>query len=148
MSPTLSEDYLTLELRPSRRLLALFVALYGLAALATSIISAAWYSRVTILCVLLVSAVHVLRRQAFLNDTRAIVHIRCAEGQWWVRGRGAAEEQAATLKAASFWIFGVIVLVFDLQDGGHRSVLLAGDQADIESSRRLRVYIRNRLTSY
>jgi hypothetical protein len=145
MSSTLSADYLRLDVRPSRRLLILFITLYGIAAASVLILDIAWYWRAGLLCALLLSATQVLRRYIFLNDPRAIVHIRCVEGQWWLGLRGGEEDRDATLMAASIWMFGIIVLQFTAQSSQRLSVLLAQDQADAESLRRLRVYILNRL---
>jgi hypothetical protein len=145
MSSTLSADYLRLDVRPSRRLLILFIALYAIAAASVLILDVAWYWRAGLLCALLFSATQVLRRYIFLNDPCAIVHMHCTEGQWWLGLRGSQQDRDATLTAASIWMFGIIVLQFTVQSGQRLSVLLAQDQADADSLRRLRVYILNRL---
>ncbi len=128
----------------SFRLLLLYAALFGGAALAVGITVIPVFFKIIIFAALLAGANTVLRRHILLSHPDSVVALHCAEEQWTLHTL-AGNSMPARLLSASLWLFDIIPLVFESGDGKHYDILLTPDRVRAGSLRELRAWIHHRL---
>ncbi|MBC6941577.1 MAG: hypothetical protein DWB45_02460 [Xanthomonadales bacterium] len=131
-APTIAFDY-----RPSRRLLALLALVAGLAALAPWLSALAWPACVTT-SLLVVAGAAVAARDLRQPRFTRIAHR--ADG--WVLADAQGREHAARLR---HWreLGGVLMLEWQSGAGARLRVVLAPDNLDADTRRRLIVLLRS-----
>ncbi|HXH04399.1 MAG TPA: protein YgfX [Candidatus Competibacteraceae bacterium] len=143
MSSNASAPAFSLELRPSRILLAVLAALHLLALFGLALAAAPLAMRLVLVPLVLVSAVW----QGWCYAVpRSPVCVRrlgwMAQQGWWLE-YGDGRRQAAQLHAA-FVQSWVVVLAFGTGRLRHRGLVIPSDAADADALRRLRAQLQRR----
>lgn len=137
---------LSIECRPSRRLLLLYAGLFGAATLGILVSDIPPVLRAVCVAALAFGAAAVLRRHILLLTPDSVVMVAYTSGQWTIHTRGGGG-RPARLESAALWAFEIIPLVFKCGDGRRYVALLAPDGASAEPLRELRAWIRHRLSA-
>lgn len=138
MSSPKSAAPLTLDLRPSRRLLLILTAVHGLAGVALWLCALPLAVKIPLSLLLGGSLLSVYPRYAHRRSRFFIARIRqAADGQWFL-GYGDGGERPARL-AGGYVHPQLLILNFATGRLARRAVVILPDAADAEAVRRLRV---------
>jgi len=126
-----------IDIGPSTRLGWLLAASHGLALVAASLSWLPWVARAGIGCLILASAVHTLRSQAWRSSRQAVVSAeRGSDGMWRLIFRDGSRGDPTHLRWAYVQTWGVIL------GFRRRSLLIMEDAVGDEALRRLTVALR------
>ena len=133
---------LYVELRPSRILYALLLAIHGGALAILLLAPLSWPPRILLALLLLLSLRHSVARWALLERRRSVVALaRDRSGEWRVTLAGG-EELEVRLLPDSFVSTWLVVLNFSLaESSGSLSAVILPDMLDGNTLRRLRVLL-------
>lgn len=133
-----------LVLRPgfSGRLASVVVLAHGGAALCMLLVALPWWLKAGLLVAVVVSAQHAYSWHLLHRGKGLVEAWSWSDGRWEVRCFNEAVPLPATLAADSLVLAWLTVLVFRLDDGRVRSLLLLPDNIDATVFRRLRVRLR------
>jgi len=130
-----------IRLRPSNRLVVYLVSIHaitGASCVATPVPS---YLKVVLLIAVVASLVHGLRRHALLLSSKSVTALTLGRDGVWSLALGDGRLLEATLRPGALIHPRLMVLGFRCEQWG-TSVVLAGDNADRDQVRRLRVRLR------
>ncbi len=134
---------LHLELRPSRILAALLLAVHGGAAGCVLIVPLPWPMHMVLVGAVLFSLYRTASRRALLASHRAVTRLVWDELGEWVVVFGNGDELPAHLLPDSFVSpLGVVLNLASLVPPGRYAVVILPDSLDRNSFRRLRVRLR------
>lgn len=126
------------QLQPSVKLLKLVSTLHLLSLAALPFAMAPGPALWALIVAFGASWLWLRRHAAFGFGKRALVRLTWHADDSWTVHQGDGQQYAATLKTDSSRYPQLLILRYALKDGGSRTRLLAGDEADAESLRRLR----------
>ena len=138
MSSNISAATIDLMLRPSVRALRLVTALHVTAVVLLALADPRKWAGLGIASLFVLSWFWLRRNPAFGYGPTALSHlIRHPDGRWTVESVGGLRDEAELL-GGSVVHEAFMVLNFRLKQGGRRTRVLTGDEADVEQLRRLR----------
>lgn len=132
-----------LALQPSYRALHFLLPLHAapLAAIPLFYRGEAVWPPLLLAVVVGASWLYVRRHPALGFGRRALVRILAHEDGEWMLEDGDGEHHAARLASGTVVLSRFLVLNFKLRDGGRRTRLLLGDEAEEQPLHRLRAYL-------
>jgi hypothetical protein len=133
-----------LVLRPgfSRWLAGLLILAHGGAALIVVLVALPWWFKCGVMAAIAVNLRHAYSWHLLHRGRGMVEAWSWADGRWEVRCFNDAVSRPATLAADSLVLAWLTILVFRLDDGRVRALLLLPDNIDAAVFRRLRVRLR------
>ena len=140
-------DFIDLPLTASRYLALVLAISHGLAIVATILLPLAWWWRLAGAVLILVSAILTIRSQALRRGKRALVGLRLSRDGSCELQLADGATLAGRLHRGWFVSPQLIVMRVGFQTKQRsRSITLLPDSAEVDSLRRLRVFLRFAIT--
>ena len=136
-------DFIDVPIRSSRILAAVLVSMHAAAIVAVSVLPVAWWVRLTGSVLLLASASVMVRRYALIRGVKACSRLRISKDG--VCKLELVDDRVLTGRLQPGWLASPLLIVARVRCTGERlarKVVLLPDSSDLETLRRLRIFLR------